>query len=65
MCRSDTVADEKLIPALVRGVRRKTGICCAQASPNAAVGKKNCWLEIVLDEGKNRQIRRMLAALGS
>jgi 23S rRNA pseudouridine2605 synthase len=26
-------------------------------------GKKNSWLEIVLDEGKNRQIRRLLAAV--
>jgi 23S rRNA pseudouridine2605 synthase len=29
------------------------------------VGEKNCWLEIILDEGKNRQIRRMLKALGT
>ena len=27
-------------------------------------GEKTCWLEIVLDEGKNRHIRRMLAACG-
>jgi 23S rRNA pseudouridine2605 synthase len=27
-------------------------------------GEKNCWLEIVLDEGKNRQIRRMLEECG-
>ena len=27
-------------------------------------GEKNCWLEITLSEGKNREIRRMLANLG-
>ena len=28
-----------------------------------STGEKNCWLEITLDEGKNREIRRMLAKL--
>ena len=27
-------------------------------------GKRNCWLEVVLDEGRNRHIRRLLAAFG-
>ena len=27
-------------------------------------GERNCWLEITLSEGKNREIRRMLAYLG-
>jgi 23S rRNA pseudouridine2605 synthase len=27
-------------------------------------GDRNAWLEVVLDEGRNRQIRRLLAAVG-
>ncbi|MDR6758815.1 23S rRNA pseudouridine2605 synthase [Mycoplana sp. BE70] len=27
-------------------------------------GEKNCWLEVELDEGKNRQIRRILEVIG-
>jgi 23S rRNA pseudouridine2605 synthase len=27
-------------------------------------GKRNCWLEIVLDEGRSRHIRRLLGVLG-
>lgn len=59
------LADESFIRKIVRGIQVEDGEffqasnCCLLRS-----GEKNCWLEITLDEGKNRQIRRMLDALG-
>jgi 23S rRNA pseudouridine2605 synthase len=60
-----TVADEELIRLLLGGVKSKEGevLRVKQVRP-IRTGKKNCWLEIVIDEGKNRQIRRIMEALG-
>jgi 23S rRNA pseudouridine2605 synthase len=57
------LADEKLLAALVRGVREGGELLRAVRSRLLRSGEKNCWIELTLDEGKNRQIRRMLAAL--
>ena len=60
-----TVADEAFIQALVRGAETKDGeVLRAKQARRLRSGQKNCWLEIVLDEGKNRQIRRMIEAMG-
>lgn len=60
----DALADESLLASLIRGVTSEDDFLRTSQVRFLRAGKKNCWLEIVLDEGKNRQIRRMLAALG-
>jgi 23S rRNA pseudouridine2605 synthase len=59
------VADDKLVKEIASGVTSDDGdLLRAKQARLLRAGAKNCWLEIVLDEGKNRQIRRMLATLG-
>ena len=61
----NTVANERLLEAVQRGIEIPKGdVLKAKRAKLIRAGEKNSWIEIVLDEGKNRQIRRMLDALG-
>jgi 23S rRNA pseudouridine2605 synthase len=59
------ILGEKMIEAIAQGVTTADGdFLRAREARLLRSGQKNCWLEIVLDEGKNRQIRRLLESLG-
>jgi 23S rRNA pseudouridine2605 synthase len=49
---------------LLTGLRACGELLRAKQARVLRRGEKNTWLEITLDEGKNRQIRRMLQQLG-
>lgn len=59
------VADPSLLEKLRRGVRVATSETLrVKGAEILRGGEKTSWLVIVLDEGKNRHIRRMFEALG-
>jgi len=59
-----TTATPQLIAAILSGVKTEDGeLLRAKAVHFLREGGRNSWLEIVLDEGKNRHIRRMLAEM--
>jgi 23S rRNA pseudouridine2605 synthase len=58
----DRVPDASLLGRLEQGAVVDGERLSAKVARSLRTGERHAWLEIVLDEGRNRQIRRLLAA---
>jgi 23S rRNA pseudouridine2605 synthase len=59
----DRPVDMQLIERMVAGVHDRDELLQAKSVQPLEVSDNDSWIEVVLDEGKNRHIRRLLAAL--
>jgi 23S rRNA pseudouridine2605 synthase len=60
----DAIPDTAALQAMTRGIEVDGEFLRAKSATLLRQGERNAWLEVLLDEGRNRQIRRLLAAQG-
>lgn len=60
----DAIPAPEALARMVEGVEDDGELLCAVTARVLRSGTKHAWLEIVLDEGRNRHIRRLLRVLG-
>ena len=58
----DCIPNQTLLQALLAGIDSEVGFLNAAKASLLRQGGKNAWLEITLEEGRNRHIRRLLQA---
>jgi 23S rRNA pseudouridine2605 synthase len=58
------IPDQTALDAMLNGIDDAGDRLSAVNVKLLRSGEKNAWLEVVLDEGRNRHIRRLLTALG-
>lgn len=59
----DRVASDRLLETITKGATVDGDRLRVESARVLRHGERNSWLEIILDEGKNRHIRRLLEAL--
>jgi len=62
--RVNAVPDDALVKRLISGVQEGGEHLRAKSACMIRGGERRSWIEVVLEEGKNRQIRRMFEQLG-
>jgi 23S rRNA pseudouridine2605 synthase len=62
--RIDRLPDEAMLERLQAGMVLDGERLVARSARTLRAGTRNAWLEVVLNEGRNRQIRRLLGEVG-